>query len=106
MARSSGDAPRETTFQAFTLLGRVNQLRLEITGIPAPLIQVSLPPEVRPFDAWQVVNAAYEQILEVKRELRISEQIEERTSARSATPATERLVEKVHRMNQLIKRGI
>ena len=82
-----GVSPRETTFQAFTLLGRVNQLRWEITGIPAPLIQVSLPPEVRPFDAWQVLNAAYEQILEVKRELRISEQIEERTWARSATPA-------------------
>ncbi len=79
--------PREVIFQAFTTYQRANQLRYEVSGLPGPLVQVRLPKQIEPFDVWQVVDIAYEQVRFTKQELGITEQVEETPSDLDTTPA-------------------
>lgn len=100
--------PREVIFQAFTLFRRVNQLHYELTGLPGAHIEVRLPEEIQPFDVWQVVDPAYEQLLAVKRELGITQQLAEIARDPATTPADvfRAIVSANRQLDQLVSRPL
>ncbi len=79
--------PREVIFQAFTLFRKANQLRLELTGITGTEMQIGLPPNIRPFHVWTIVDAAYQVVLVGKQQLGITKSIEETLQDESVTPS-------------------
>ena len=79
--------PREVIFQAFTLFGKSNQLGFEVTEARVSHLQISLPRDIQPYHVWRIVDGAYRRILAVKRELGITEQVEEIPQDLSATPS-------------------
>ncbi|MFQ5737704.1 MAG: hypothetical protein ACE5JX_01720 [Acidobacteriota bacterium] len=81
----SDAAPREVVFHALTLLRKANQLGFELTGRSGPELQLNLPEVIRPLYVWKIVDAAYQRLLEVKRKLAITQEIEESRQEDSTT---------------------
>ena len=79
-------APHEVYFQAITLYLKANRLALELTGSTGMHPRGVSPLKMRPFHVWKIVDAAYERILTVKRELGIANSIPERPQDPSTTP--------------------
>ncbi|MFQ5703794.1 MAG: hypothetical protein ACE5HT_07210 [Gemmatimonadales bacterium] len=84
--RVTNASPREVMFQAFTLYLKANDLRFEITGAPGLQLQLEMPRKVRPLHVWRVLDIAYERLLEVRRELDISERPSETPQPATSTP--------------------
>ncbi|MFQ5927298.1 MAG: hypothetical protein ACE5MH_07680 [Terriglobia bacterium] len=82
--------PRQVVFQAMTLFRKANQLHFELTGDVATELPIQLPmrlpPDIRPFHVWLVVDAAYQRILTVKRTVGITAHIEETAQEPSIRP--------------------
>ncbi len=70
-------APREVYFSAHALFDKTNRLAFEHskTSVDAPKkINTA---SIRPFHVWQVVNASYQRVQEVKKKLNIVEKVTE-----------------------------
>jgi hypothetical protein len=100
--------PRETVFQAFTLLRKAGHLRFEVTGYATRQEQITIPTDIRPFHTWEIVNAAYRSLLTVKRTLGIPEPIEEQEQVGSVTPTDLfRVMEEAnHQFDALFMQGV
>ena len=79
-------APREVIYQAFTLYGKANRLRAELTGNPGPALRVSRPEEIKPFHVLVIVDAAYRIVHGAKHSLGITEPVEEILQDESVAP--------------------
>ena len=100
--------PREVIFQAFTLVGKANQLHSELSGTPPANLQIKLPRTIRPFHVWAVVNSAYERVRESQRRLGITAPLEERLQPQSVTPSDvfNAIVLANRQLDRLIWRGL
>ena len=83
---ASKAALHEVYFQAITLFLKADRLALELTGgtgIPPK----GVPPlQIRPYHVWNLVDAAYGRILNVKQELGLTQVIAEQPKPPSTTP--------------------
>ena len=78
-------SPHEVYFQAMNLFLKANRLSLELVGSMGSQPQSMAASNIHPFHVWLMVDAAYQRILAVKRELGLSESISERLQPTSTT---------------------
>lgn len=102
----TGASPREVYFQAHASFIKANRLLYEQTGnrnaSPA-LINVA---SIKPFHVWNMVNAAYEQVMQVKNARHISEQAVEQEQSIDTLPSDVfvHIVVSNNQLNNLLKR--
>lgn len=83
----TGASPREVYFQAQASFIKANRLLYEQTGnrnVSPSLINVA---SIKPFHVWNMVNAAYEQVIQVKHTRQISEQVVEKEQSIDTLPS-------------------
>ena len=98
--------PHEVYFQALTLFLKANRLSLEMTGSTGVQPEIMAASAIRPFHVWTMVNAAYDRILAVKRELGITISIAEqpRDAATTPTDSGRAVVQANRQLNLLLER--
>jgi len=98
--------PHEVYFQALTLFVKADRLALEMTGSTG-ITPAGVPAsDIRPFHVWELVNAAYERIGIVKRELGIAEKFSENPQVpeTSFTEVGRVIVQTNRQLNVLLER--